>query len=64
MFDLAERNPPIDEVVQSGIVPRLVVFLDRDDYPQLQVCHVHEAYIETCASLYQFVNIVLALVLV
>ncbi|KAL8139160.1 hypothetical protein V2J09_005161 [Rumex salicifolius] len=31
-----ERNPPIDEVVQSGIVPRLVEFLARDDYPQLQ----------------------------
>ncbi|KAH9625544.1 hypothetical protein KSS87_020340 [Heliosperma pusillum] len=31
-----ERNPPIEEVVQSGVVPRLVEFLGRDDYPQLQ----------------------------
>ncbi|XP_074268613.1 importin subunit alpha-1-like [Silene latifolia] len=31
-----ERNPPIEEVVQSGVVPRLVEFLSRDDYPQLQ----------------------------
>lgn len=31
-----ERNPPIDEVVQSGVVPRLVEFLARDDFPQLQ----------------------------
>ncbi|KAL2945291.1 Importin subunit alpha-1a [Bienertia sinuspersici] len=31
-----ERNPPIEEVVQSGVVPRLVEFLGRDDFPQLQ----------------------------
>ncbi|GAB4841067.1 hypothetical protein Ancab_021812 [Ancistrocladus abbreviatus] len=31
-----ERNPPIEEVVQSGVVPRLVEFLGRDDLPQLQ----------------------------
>ncbi|CAN4113626.1 unnamed protein product [Withania somnifera] len=31
-----ERNPPIEEVIQSGIVPRFVEFLARDDYPQLQ----------------------------
>lgn len=31
-----ERNPPIEEVIQSGVVPRLVEFLARDDYPQLQ----------------------------
>ncbi|KAL6527589.1 hypothetical protein OROMI_029400 [Orobanche minor] len=31
-----ERNPPIDEVIQCGVVPRLVEFLGRDDYPQLQ----------------------------
>lgn len=27
-----ERNPPIEEVVQSGVVPRLVEFLGRDDF--------------------------------
>ncbi|CAO2839774.1 unnamed protein product [Amaranthus hypochondriacus] len=31
-----ERNPPIEEVVQSGVVPRIVEFLGRDDFPQLQ----------------------------
>ncbi|KAF3436511.1 hypothetical protein FNV43_RR23603 [Rhamnella rubrinervis] len=31
-----ERNPPIDEVIQSGVVPRFVEFLARDDLPQLQ----------------------------
>ncbi|PNX66176.1 importin subunit alpha-1-like protein, partial [Trifolium pratense] len=31
-----ERNPPIDEVVQSGVVPRFVEFLVREDMPQLQ----------------------------
>ncbi|XP_042456367.1 importin subunit alpha-1b-like [Zingiber officinale] len=31
-----ERSPPIEEVVQSGVVPRFVEFLMREDYPQLQ----------------------------
>ncbi|GAA0185192.1 transporter [Lithospermum erythrorhizon] len=31
-----ERNPPIEEVIQSGAVPRFVEFLARDDYPPLQ----------------------------
>ncbi|GLT43156.1 hypothetical protein SLA2020_171270 [Shorea laevis] len=31
-----ERSPPINEVVQSGVVPRFVEFLVRDDFPQLQ----------------------------
>ncbi|KFK30823.1 hypothetical protein AALP_AA6G030600 [Arabis alpina] len=32
-----EKNPPIDVVVQSGIVvPRMVKFLSRDDFPELQ----------------------------
>lgn len=31
-----ERNPPFSEVIQSGVVPRLVEFLGRDDYPELQ----------------------------
>ncbi|KAL2556615.1 Importin subunit alpha-1 [Forsythia ovata] len=29
-------SPPIEEVIQSGVVPRFVEFLARDDYPQLQ----------------------------
>ncbi|GAU37468.1 hypothetical protein TSUD_207040 [Trifolium subterraneum] len=31
-----DRNPPIDEVVESGVVPRFVEFLVREDMPQLQ----------------------------
>ncbi|KAH7676484.1 Importin subunit alpha protein [Dioscorea alata] len=31
-----ERSPPIEEVIQSGVVPKFVEFLMREDYPQLQ----------------------------
>ncbi|KAL1549545.1 Inositol monophosphatase 1 [Salvia divinorum] len=31
-----ERSPPIQEVIQAGVVPRLVHFLAREDFPQLQ----------------------------
>ncbi|KAF7850356.1 hypothetical protein BT93_L5573 [Corymbia citriodora subsp. variegata] len=31
-----ERSPPIEEVIQSGVVPRFVEFLLREDFPQLQ----------------------------
>ncbi|KAL9450745.1 hypothetical protein AB3S75_012472 [Citrus x aurantiifolia] len=31
-----QRSPPIDEVTQSGVVPRFVEFLMREDYHQLQ----------------------------
>ncbi|KAJ7980328.1 Importin subunit alpha [Quillaja saponaria] len=31
-----ERSPPIEEVIQSGVVPRFVEFLIREDFPQLQ----------------------------
>ncbi|XP_073008894.1 importin subunit alpha-1b-like [Typha latifolia] len=31
-----ERSPPIEEVIGSGVVPRFVEFLTREDYPQLQ----------------------------
>uniref|UniRef100_A0A0D9V0K6 Importin subunit alpha n=1 Tax=Leersia perrieri TaxID=77586 RepID=A0A0D9V0K6_9ORYZ len=34
---LSEGNcPPIDEVIRSGVVPRFVEFLTREEYPQLQ----------------------------
>lgn len=36
-FLLSERSPPIEEVIQSGVVPRFVEFLLREDFPQLQV---------------------------
>ncbi|KAK1291387.1 Importin subunit alpha-1 [Acorus calamus] len=31
-----ERSPPIEEVINAGVVPRFVEFLSRDDLPQLQ----------------------------
>ncbi|KAM0951169.1 putative importin-alpha, importin-beta-binding domain, armadillo-like helical [Dioscorea sansibarensis] len=31
-----ERCPPIDEVIQSGVVPRFVQFLMREEFPQVQ----------------------------
>ncbi|KAL5700334.1 Importin subunit alpha-4 [Ranunculus cassubicifolius] len=31
-----ERNPPIEEVIAVGVVPRFVEFLTRQDLPQLQ----------------------------
>ncbi|CAH2072023.1 unnamed protein product [Thlaspi arvense] len=31
-----EQNPPINVVVESGVVPRVVKFLSRDDLPKLQ----------------------------
>lgn len=33
-----ERSPPIEEVINTGVVPRFIAFLQREDYPQLQVC--------------------------
>ena len=38
--EFPERSPPIEEVIQSGVVPRFVEFLMREDFPQLQVWHV------------------------
>uniref|UniRef100_A0AAR2LDH9 Importin subunit alpha n=1 Tax=Pygocentrus nattereri TaxID=42514 RepID=A0AAR2LDH9_PYGNA len=32
----SDRNPPIDDLVRSGILPVLVKCLDRDDHPSLQ----------------------------
>ena len=31
-----EKNPPIQQVIDSGVVPRFVEFLSRDDIPPLQ----------------------------
>ncbi|BAF16606.1 importin subunit alpha-1b [Oryza sativa Japonica Group] len=31
-----ERSPPIEEVINTGVVPRFIAFLQREDYPQLQ----------------------------
>ncbi|KAG6482813.1 hypothetical protein ZIOFF_059452 [Zingiber officinale] len=32
----ATTHPPIEEVIQTGVVPRFVEFLMREDFPQLQ----------------------------
>ena len=32
----AERNPPIEEVINQGVIPRFVQFLQRSDQQQLQ----------------------------
>ena len=32
-----ERSPPIEEVISTGVVPRFIEFLTREDHPQLQV---------------------------
>ncbi|XP_076881458.1 importin subunit alpha-1b-like isoform X2 [Bidens hawaiensis] len=32
-----EQSPPIDVVIQSGVVPGFVEFLTREDFPQLQL---------------------------
>lgn len=34
---IIERNPPIQEVILSGVVPRFIEFLSGDEFPQLQV---------------------------
>ena len=36
-FDAA-HIPPIDEVIKAGAVPYFVLFLEKTDHPQLQVC--------------------------
>jgi hypothetical protein len=33
----AEQNPPIREVIATGVVPKLVEFLGYDNMSQLQV---------------------------
>jgi hypothetical protein len=40
-----EHKPPIDEVIQSGVVPRFVQFLDREDFPQLQVSNLSFSFL-------------------
>ncbi|KAI4987736.1 hypothetical protein ZWY2020_028494 [Hordeum vulgare] len=36
-FTELERSPPIEEVIQSGVVPRFVQFFTREDFPNSRV---------------------------
>ena len=50
LFCDAERNPPIQEVIDAGVVPRFVEFLVRYEFPQLQVCQnyrIHGLVLDT-----------------
>lgn len=47
MCFFAERNPPIEEVIKAGVIPKFVEFLQRSDASQLQVCACEVVY--TCA---------------
>lgn len=35
-WSISERNPPIQNVIDAGVVPKFVEFLQRDDNPALQ----------------------------
>ena len=37
LFHSVEPNPPIDDVIQAGVIPRFVGFLQRVDDNVLQV---------------------------
>ena len=44
-----ERNPPIDDIIQAGIIPRLVEFLSHND--RYIVCHFKITFIDKIARL-------------
>ena len=46
---VAERNPPIEEVISQGVIPRFVQFLQRSDMPPLQVRRQLMSYMFCCA---------------
>lgn len=51
IIDFVDHSPPIDEVIQSGVVPRLVHFLSSVvDFSELQVRSMRR-FIFTCIAL-------------
>ena len=41
LLHFADPNPPIDEVIQSGIVPRFVEFIQLEGNHPLQACLIN-----------------------
>lgn len=37
LYICSDSSPPIDKMIKSGVVPRFVEFLKKNDYPKLQV---------------------------
>ena len=52
-----EHYPPINDVIQSGVVPRVVTFLSRAEFPKLQVKRALAPVIDLYCR--EFVNLVL-----
>ena len=53
----AERNPPIEEVISQGVIPRFVQFLQRSDLPQLQVRCVMALEASSITTCFTYVSI-------
>lgn len=52
IFEWLEPNPPIEEVINSGVIPRLIQFLQREENHVLQVILIYPY----CGNYYVWVN--------
>ncbi len=43
-FAFIEPNPPINDVIESGVIPRFIQFLQQNEHSVLQVSKVGQAY--------------------